>query len=72
VRMPELSGIEALRVLRDAELGVPIILITAFSDLWTRTEAARYGARLIDKPLELRVLRHAVQEELMLASRSQN
>ncbi|MEO6599441.1 MAG: response regulator [Polyangiaceae bacterium] len=64
VRMPEVTGIEALRVLRDAELGVPIILITAFSDLWTRKEAARYGARLIDKPLELRVLRHAVQEEL--------
>jgi CheY-like chemotaxis protein len=72
VRMPQLTGIEALRVLRDAELGVPIILITAFSDLWTRREAARYGARLIDKPLELRVLRHAVQEELTLASRDEN
>jgi DNA-binding response OmpR family regulator len=72
VRMPELTGIEALRVLRDAELGVPIILITAFSDLWTRKEAARYGARLIDKPLELRVLRHAVQEELTLALREKN
>jgi DNA-binding response OmpR family regulator len=72
VRMPELTGIEALRVLRGAELGVPIILITAFSDLWTRREAARYGARLIDKPLELRVLRHAVQEELSLALRQKN
>ncbi len=64
VRMPDLSGIEALERLRDAELSVPILLITAFSDLWTRAEAARYGARLIDKPLELRVLRRAVREQL--------
>ncbi|MET0792568.1 MAG: response regulator [Polyangiaceae bacterium] len=64
VRMPHLSGIDALKLLRDAELRVPIILITAFSDLWTRAEAARYGARLIDKPLELRVLRQAVREQL--------
>ena len=64
VRMPDLSGIDALKLLRDAELRIPIILITAFSDLWTRAEAARYGARLIDKPLELRVLRQAVREEL--------
>ena len=64
VRMPKLSGIDALKLLRHAELQIPIILITAFSDLWTRAEAARYGARLIDKPLELRVLRQAVREEL--------
>ncbi len=64
VRMPDLSGIDALKLLRDAELCIPIILITAFSDLWTRAEAARYGARLIDKPLELSVLRRAVREAL--------
>ncbi len=66
VRMPGLTGIEALKLVRDAELRVPIILITAFSDLWTRAEAARWGARLIDKPLELRVLRQAVREELLV------
>jgi CheY-like chemotaxis protein len=64
VRMPELSGLDALKLLRDAELRIPIILITAFSDLWTRTEAARYGARLLDKPLELRVLRKVVRDSL--------
>lgn len=64
VRMPELSGIDALKLLRDAEFRTPIVLITAFSDLWTRAEAARYGARLIDKPLELRVLRQVVREAL--------
>jgi DNA-binding response OmpR family regulator len=64
VRMPELSGLDALKSLRDAKLQVPIILITAFSDLWTQAEAARYGARLLDKPLELRVLRKAVRDSL--------
>jgi DNA-binding response OmpR family regulator len=64
VRMPELSGLDALQLLRDEEVQIPIILITAFSDLWTRTEAARHGARLLDKPLELRVLRQMVRNSL--------
>ena len=64
VRMPELSGLDALKLLRDAEVRIPIILITAFSDLWTRAEAARYGAQLLDKPLELRLLRKVVRDSL--------
>ena len=64
VRMPELSGLDAIKLLRDSDLRIPIILITAFSDLWTRSEAARYGAQLIDKPLELRVLRQIVHDTL--------
>ena len=65
VKMPELSGLDALELLRDAHLRIPIILITAFSDLWTRAQAARYGARLLDKPLELRVLRKLVHDALI-------
>jgi DNA-binding response OmpR family regulator len=64
VRMPEMNGLDALKLLRSANVRVPIILITAFSDLWTRAEAARYGARLLDKPLELRVLRSVVRDSL--------
>lgn len=64
VRMPELSGLDALKLLRDADLRIPIILITAFSDRWTRAEAARYGAQLLDKPLDLRVLRQVVRDSL--------
>jgi CheY-like chemotaxis protein len=62
VRMPGLTGLDALKLLRDSQLRIPIILITAFSDLWTRTEATRYGARLLDKPLELGVLRKVVRD----------
>jgi two-component system response regulator AtoC len=64
VRMPELNGLDALKLLRQTNLRVPIILITAFSDRWTRAEAARYGAQLLDKPLELRVLRKVVRASL--------
>lgn len=65
VRMPGLTGLEALKLLRDSELRIPIILITAFSDFWTRTEAIRYGARLLDKPLELRLLRKVVSDSFI-------
>ncbi|MEI9937915.1 MAG: response regulator [Pseudomonadota bacterium] len=64
VRMPGLSGLDALKLLRESQLRIPVILITAFSDLWTRTEATRYGARLLDKPLELHVLRKVVSDSL--------
>ena len=50
--------------LAEDELRIPVILVTAFSDLWTRAEAIRYGARLLDKPLELRVLRKLVFDAL--------
>ncbi len=65
VRMPGLSGLDALKLLRASQLRIPIILITAFSDLWTRTEATRYGARLLDKPLELGVLRKLVRDSFI-------
>ena len=64
VRMPKMSGLGVLRLLRDAEFDLPVILITAFSDLWTRTEAAAYGAVLLDKPVHLRNLRIEVEKAL--------
>lgn len=64
VRMPEMDGVKALQHLRDAKVRVPFILVTAFSDLWTRTTATRYGAELLDKPVELRTLRAVVKQRL--------
>jgi DNA-binding response OmpR family regulator len=64
VRMPTLSGLAVLKLLRDAELDVPVILITAFSDVWTRREAGEYGAVLLDKPVSLRTLRGEVAKAL--------
>lgn len=64
VRMPTMSGLLALKLIRDAELRMPVILITAFSDLWTQREAAEYGAVLLDKPVHLRTLRDSVKRAL--------
>ena len=64
VRMPKMSGLLVLKLLRDAEFVMPVILITAFSDIWTRREASDYGAVLLDKPVQLRTLRRAVEKAL--------
>jgi len=60
VRMPVLSGLAAVAAIREQSPGLPVIFITAFSDAWMRREAARYGALLLDKPVELRAVKRAV------------
>jgi len=64
VRMPKLSGLSVLKLLRDAELDIPVILMSAFSDSRTRAEASQHGAVLLDKPVQLRVLRSEVERAL--------
>ena len=64
VRMPEMDGVKALQFLRDSRVRIPFILVTAFSDLWTRTTAGAYGAVLLDKPVELKKLRAVVRAQL--------
>lgn len=60
VRMPELGGLDAARALRVAGNAIPLILMTAFSDVWTRAQAGELGAHLIDKPFSLGALRQAI------------
>jgi len=61
VRMPIVGGLGAARALHQAGHRVPLILMTAFSDAWTRARAAELGAVLLDKPLTLDTLRRAVR-----------
>lgn len=60
VRMPTLGGLDAARALRAAGNATPLIFMTAYGDAWTRAQAAELGAQLLDKPLSLVALRHAV------------
>lgn len=60
VRMPALGGVDAARMLRAEGHTMPLILMTAFGDAWTRAQAADLGAMLLDKPLSISVLRKAV------------
>ena len=53
-RMPYLSGLDALEGLRRNDAETPFILITAFGDTHTHSEAYRLGANAVfDKPFEV-------------------
>ncbi|HEY4176728.1 MAG TPA: response regulator [Kofleriaceae bacterium] len=65
VRMPTLGGIDAARTLRATGDRVPLILMTAYGDAWTRREAASVDATLLDKPVRISALRDAVARALL-------
>lgn len=61
IRMPVISGLEVLSALRQAQWGVPVVLITAFGDDEVHAEAERLGAvAVFDKPFDVDDFRTAV------------
>lgn len=65
LRMPKLTGMDVLCVLRLARRKTPLILITAFGDEDTRSEARELGAvAVLDKPFEVDDLRAAIHEAI--------
>jgi DNA-binding response OmpR family regulator len=62
IRMPGASGLDVLAGLREVDWSMPVILITAFGSVDTKSRAGVLGAAiLLDKPFELEDLRHAVR-----------
>ena len=54
VRMPDMSGLDVLRELRDRAPDIDVILMTAFDDMPTVVEAMKRGAaEFLVKPLDL-------------------
>lgn len=54
VRLPGHSGLEILRRIRQADLDVPVIIMTAFATPTLREQAASLGAaRVLNKPFDL-------------------
>jgi two-component system, LuxR family, response regulator FixJ len=65
VRMPDISGIELLRQLRELRIGVPVIVITGHADVQLAVEAMKIGAAdFLEKPYDDDVLIAAVQSAL--------
>lgn len=65
VRMPEVSGIDLLRKLRELDFGIPVIVITGHGDVPLAVEAMRMGAiDFLEKPYEDDVLLQSVHTAL--------
>jgi two-component system response regulator FixJ len=65
VRMPEISGIDLLRRLRELQIGLPVIVITGHGDVPLAVEAMKIGAvDFLEKPFDDDVLIAAVRSAL--------
>src|SRR5271166_3592755 len=53
IRMPDMSGIELLRRLKELKIGVPVIVITGHGDIALAVEAMKIGAAdFFEKPFD--------------------
>lgn len=67
-RMPLLTGLDALSMLRRGGWTIPVLLITAFGDPLTHQDARRLGAAaVLDKPFDLLEFRVVVATLLSMS-----
>jgi two-component system response regulator FixJ len=65
VRMPEMTGLDLLRRLRELEVAMPVIVITGHGDLQLAVEAMKIGAvDFLEKPFSDEVLVASVRSAL--------
>jgi DNA-binding NtrC family response regulator len=71
VRMPGLSGLETLRAARKEHIMVPVLLVTAFTDVRDAVAAMRDGAvNYLAKPIDLDELLATVQRTTGITSKT--
>jgi CheY-like chemotaxis protein len=62
ITMPEMTGVELLRIIRSYDADLPVVLVTGLPAIESATDAVEYGAfKYIVKPFEPEVLRRAVE-----------
>jgi two-component system, LuxR family, response regulator FixJ len=65
VRMPDISGIDLLRRLKELAIDVPVIVVTGHGDVPLAVEAMKIGAaEFLEKPFDDEVLLNAVRSAL--------
>jgi len=73
VRMPEMSGLDLVRRLRERGVELPVIVMTGHADVPLAVEAMKAGAvEFLEKPFEDEVLMRAIQTALRGGSAAQD
>ncbi len=63
IRMPEKSGIEGLREIREIDPNVSIVMLTGYGDLETAQQAIRFGANdYLQKPFDANEIQDVVKK----------
>ncbi len=72
MKMPEMSGLELLKAIKESHPGLPVIMITAFASLESAVEAMNEGAwDYLPKPFQLEEVREVVEKALSSANTPQ-
>ncbi|MBF0523819.1 MAG: sigma-54-dependent Fis family transcriptional regulator [Deltaproteobacteria bacterium] len=70
IRLPDISGLDILKRIMEADHDAKVIMITAYHDMETTIEAMRQGAYdYIHKPIDVDELDHAVTKSLHIADK---
>jgi two-component system response regulator PilR (NtrC family) len=65
IKMPDMSGVEVLRHVKETDPSVPVIMITAYASAETAVEALRLGAYdYLTKPFKLEELKANIRNAL--------
>ncbi|OQX26303.1 MAG: hypothetical protein BWK80_11120 [Desulfobacteraceae bacterium IS3] len=64
IRMPGISGLDLLAIIRSRYPGTKVILVTGYGSPEIREEVKQSGCHFLEKPIELRKLRELINREI--------
>lgn len=72
IRMAEVDGLDVLTILKERQIGWPVIIMTAFSEVSVAVRAMKLGAiEFIEKPFAPEVLQQALELAFALLEKQQ-